>query len=90
MAKASAADKRHFGRVAALGCIICGGEAEIHHLTGAGMGLKAANDNVIPLCPRHHRTGGYGVAVHAGTRTWEEKFGTQEELLEQVRQKIGA
>ncbi|MBR2691808.1 MAG: DUF968 domain-containing protein [Aquamicrobium sp.] len=74
--------------MAALGCIICGGPAEVHHLTGAGMGLKAANDNVIPLCPPHHRTGGYGVAVHAGTKEWERRHGTQAELLEKVRSRL--
>lgn len=74
-------DKERFSKLSSLGCIICKSPAEIHHLTGAGMGMKSSHDRTIPLCHRHHRTGGYGVAVHAGQAVWEEKFGTQEELL---------
>lgn len=85
MPKPTAADRRYFTRVAALGCILCGGPAEIHHITGAGMGLKSSNRDVIPLCPPHHRTGGYGVAVHAGTKEWERIHGTQPELLAKVK-----
>ena len=80
------AEKKHMARVAALGCIICGAPAEIHHLTGAGIGLRS--QDVIPLCPAHHRLGGYGVAVHAGTKTFEENFGTQQELLEKTKRRL--
>jgi hypothetical protein len=44
---------------------------------------------VIPLCHAHHRTGGHGVAVHAGRRTWEDKFGTEDELLTQTLIELG-
>lgn len=83
------AEKSHADKVAGLGCIICGGPAEIHHLTGSGMALRASHYEVIPLCYPHHRGGGYGVAVHAGTKRWEEIHGTQESLLEKVRLIIG-
>ena len=72
-------EKRHLQRVADLGCIVCRNvyfrktAAEIRHF------------ETIPLCPRHHRTGGYGVAIHAGQAAWEEAYGTELELLEQVR-----
>lgn len=85
------AEREHMARVADLGCIVCRNEhdaftlAELHHVNAHGMGLRSDNYSVIPLCPAHHRTGGYGVAVHAGKRTWEEIFGTEIELLEQVR-----
>lgn len=79
-------ESEHMARVAALGCIICGAPAEVHHLTGAGMGLRSKD--VIPLCPAHHRLGGHGVAVHAGTKTFEENFGTQQELLEETRRRL--
>jgi len=72
--------------LASLGCIICSMPAEIHHLTGAGMALKNPDERAIPLCPRHHRLGGYGVAVHAGVKTWERNYGTQEELLAKIVQ----
>lgn len=76
------------GRVAALGCILCGQPATIHHLTGLqyrGKGQKASNYDIIPLCPTHHQHGGYGVAVHAGVKEWEKNFGTQTELLEKTK-----
>lgn len=74
-------------RVAELGCMVCGGNAEIHHITtGMGMSQRASNRQVIPLCPGHHRTGGHGVAIHAGKKTWEAKFGRELDLLDEVRE----
>ena len=71
-------------RVADLGCIICRRPAEIHHLR-AGMGMGQRSADVIPLCPEHHRTGGHGVAFHAGRKTWETQFGTETELLQETQ-----
>lgn len=89
-------DRLHLAKVAALGCIACinmgysDSPAEIHHpRAGAGMGQKSPHKNAIPLCHRHHRTGGPGVAIHAGQKTWEAIHGTELELLEQVRKLIG-
>jgi hypothetical protein len=80
------AEKLHLNRVADLGCIICHQPAEIHHLrTGMGMAQRNSNLNVIPLCPLHHRTGGYGTAFHAGRKAFEQNFGTEEELLKRVK-----
>lgn len=65
------------------GCVVCKmqygvyTEPCIHHLTGAGMGKKS--DKFIPLCHYHHQ-GNEGIH-HIGTKTWENKFGSQEELL---------
>lgn len=74
-------------RLAELGCILCRRPAEIHHLrAGAGMGMKS--QDMIPLCPEHHRTGGHGVAFHAGPRSFEENFGTEKELLERTRRAL--
>lgn len=79
-------EQRHMDAVAALGCMVCGRNAEIHHITtGMGMSQRASNLQVIPLCPEHHRTGGHGVAIHAGKRTWEAKFGYELELLDKLR-----
>lgn len=77
-----AAEREHLAKVAALGCIICRMPAEIHHLRkGMGIGQRNSHFNVIPLCPNHHRTGGHGVAIHAGQKTWEANFGTESDLL---------
>ena len=85
-------EREHLNAVADLGCIICGGLAEIHHLkinpeTGhrLGMSQRASHFHVIPLCPLHHRQGGIGVAYHAGPRTWENIHGTQAELWRKVQ-----
>ena len=80
------ADKQRWDKLRRLGCIICRKPPEIHHLTSAGMGLRSEHVKTIPLCFSCHRTGGHGVAIHAGTKTWEKKYGTQEELLEITNQ----
>lgn len=86
-------EKAHMSKVAALGCIACrnkgfyGTPAEIHHIrAGVGMGQRSGHKKSIPLCTPHHRTGGFGVAIHAGQKTWEAEYGTELELLEQVEE----
>ena len=84
--RASKAEFEHMTRVAELGCMVCAMPAECHHiLKGAGMGQRASNYDVIPLCPTHHRSGGHGVAIHAGIATWEAMYGTELQALEIVR-----
>lgn len=90
------AEQKHLDRVAALGCIICRNQglgetpAEIHHCSkGTGLAVRADNYHVIPLCAIHHRQGGHGVAIHAGRKTWEQKYGTEAELLAQVNAELG-
>jgi hypothetical protein len=83
------AEKAHLTRLAEYGCVICRRPAEIHHpLKGKGMGMKAGHFEAIPLCHTHHRTGGHGVAIHAGIKTWEANHGTEAELLERVTNAI--
>jgi hypothetical protein len=78
--QATAAEKRHMGMVAALGCLICRQPANVHHC-GTHMGGGRDNMKVIPLCHWHHQNGGYGVALHAGKKEWQKRHGTEEELL---------
>lgn len=92
----TAAEKRHLSRVAALGCIVCHnlgyGEspAACHHIrAGQGMSQRASDYQTLPLCAAHHQTGGHGVAIHAGQKTWEARYGTELELLAQVREMLG-
>lgn len=85
-------EKNHLSQVADLGCIACrnmgynvsGMPCEIHHIGNGTMGKRASNYEAIGLCHRHHRTGGYGVAVHAGRKEWEKLNGTEQELLAQT------
>lgn len=88
--KANAAERRHLARVATMGCCVCRMPAEVHHITtGVGMGQRASHYDTIPLCHRHHRTGGHGVAIHAGKRTWEKNHGTETEHLQRTREALG-
>ncbi|QDL31469.1 Ref family recombination enhancement nuclease [Serratia liquefaciens] len=88
-------DREYLQRVAELGCVVCrnlgygASPAEIHHLRkGCGVGQRSSHRRAIPLCPPHHRTGGHGVAIHAGQKTWEKIYGSEEELLEQVKREL--
>ena len=79
-------EKLHLSRVADLGCLICNRPAEIHHIRSQiGMGRRASNFEVLPLCETHHRTGGHGIAFHAGRKTWEQKYGYERDLLDKVK-----
>ncbi len=81
------AERDYMGRVAELGCIICQMPASVHHITtGVGMGQRASNYDTIPLCPTHHQHGGHGVAIHAGIKTWEARYGTELDLLEKIKE----
>lgn len=84
-------DREYLSKVASIGCIICyqagypETPAEIHHIrdVGLGLGVRNGHANTLPLCPLHHR-GNDG--IHGmGRKAWEKRFGTQSELLEQVR-----
>lgn len=82
---ASADERRHMSRVAALGCIVqgCGSPATIHHC-GTYMGGGRDHSRVIPLCWHHHQ-GPEGIdGKGMGKRVWEEKYGTEESLLEKT------
>lgn len=60
-------------------CCSCGNQSDDpHHITGnglGGMGMKASDFHVIPLCRRCHD------ALHANTSKWEEEFGSQTDLV---------
>lgn len=86
-----AKDRKRLTKLVSFGCIVCKREimifmdAEIHHLRdGRGIGHKKDHEKTIPLCPSHHRTGGYGIAFHAGQREWETRHGKETELLKAV------
>lgn len=87
------ADRAHLDALCQLGCIVCQregygySECEVHHLrAGRGMSQRSAHTRAIGLCPPHHRTGGHGVAFHAGKQAFEARFGTEEELLTAVQE----
>ena len=54
----TADEKRHIARVAGLPCLVCGGVATVHHVTGYAdrMGRFSRSPRlVVPLCPAHHQ-----------------------------------
>lgn len=79
------------GKVQQLGCIVCANQgfpnvpAEIHHTRGKT--VKDAHLYVIPLCPSHHRYGGHTepISRHPYKKRFEDAYGTEAELLKQVR-----
>jgi Recombination enhancement, RecA-dependent nuclease len=73
-------EKKHLGKVAALGCVLChlqgiqDSPSEIHHpRKGTGMAQRASHYDAIPLCPEHHRgkTGIHGMGVKAFTKHYD-------------------
>lgn len=82
-------EKRHLDRVSELGCAVCGSPAEIHHPRfAAGMAQRSPHFLAIGLCAQHHRTGGHGVALHAGQATFEGLYGSEAELLAATIEKL--
>ena len=85
-------EKLHMRSVAELGCIICdkmgfpGSPAELHHIiSNTGMGKKATNYEVIPLCPHHHRNS--EESYHHSPKKFSDKWGSQENLLVETLEK---
>lgn len=85
----TAAEKRFHDQLASLGCIACRLDGthnpvvSIHHINGRTR--PGAHMQVLPLCAGHHQdgTGWPGlIAVHPWKRRFEDKYGTQEQLLE--------
>lgn len=73
-------------RIRALGCIVCGAYAKIHHcLTGAG-GRKD-HDKVIGLCENHH-TGKEGLH-RLSRRVWEPIYGYETDLMAKTAVLLG-
>ena len=82
-------ERAHCNLVASLGCMVCGMPAELHHvMMGTGLSQRSDHFMVIPLCGVHHRTGQYGEALHAGVAAFEDRYGTEKELLTQVHDQI--
>jgi len=72
--------RRRWAKVVELGCLVCGGPAELHHcLHECGMSQRN-HDHVAPLCAGHHRDA--DISRHRNPAGWSD-----EELhLETIRQ----
>ena len=88
------AEKEYLERLVRFGCVVCkkhlGCDTPpcIHHIRdGAGVGKRSSHFDTIPLCHAHHQ-GEYGVGFHSGKKIWEEKFGTERELQQWLKEKL--
>jgi len=81
-------EKEHLRKVADLCCIVCrkmgynDTPAEIHHIKQGRMSKRSTHYETIPLCPYHHRTS--NEAYHYNSKKFTQKWGTQQELLEET------
>lgn len=53
----NAVERAHMARVAAMGCLVCGNDATVHHVTASieGGRIPRSHMRIAPLCPRHHQ-----------------------------------
>ena len=86
-------EKKYMNEVSNYGCIACEIDGkvsvpcEIHHIRKhTGMGLRPPHTKILPLCASHHRTG--KISVHLGKKAFEKKYGTEEQLEKQLRERI--
>lgn len=82
------AEKQLHDRMARLGCIACRKEGvfndyvSIHHIDGRTK--PEAHKKVLPLCYPHHQGGGPVPAVHQNKAEFEQRYGRQMDLLNEV------
>jgi hypothetical protein len=80
----TAEEKAHLGRVASLGCVICGKPACIHHIRITGE--PRDHKKVIPLCWDHHQ-GPNGIHT-MGKKDWRFLYGHELDYLKQVMEEL--
>jgi hypothetical protein len=93
----TALERRFMNDVAAIGCIACLKDGHVnpwislHHI--AGRTAVNAHMYVLPLCAGHHQDGTGAdpslIAVHPYKARFEERYGTQMDLLAECVAKIG-
>ena len=84
--QATKAERQYMERVASLRCSVCNAyEVTVHHCRiNTGMGVRPSHYQTIPLCHFHHQ-GAEGIHT-IGKKTWEAKYGTQQEMLEKTKE----
>ncbi len=92
------AEKAWMSAIASLGCIICRMQdrgyvpAAVHHILSGGQRID--HFHTIPLCdPGHHQGApkqSREVSRHPNLARFEEKYGTEEFLLELTKQAVAS
>ena len=86
---ATVAEKAHLDAVQALGCLVCGAPALIHHVRSLnGIRMTRNHAFVLPLCWGHHSADS-PTGFHAGSRSWQELHGSEAVLLDRVSARLG-
>ena len=80
--------------VSVIGCIACYIDGNpnhyclIHHCDGRTK--PGSHKKVLPLCDKHHQTGGEEApSIHPWRNRFEAKYGSQAELMEKCRRLLG-
>jgi len=86
-------EKEHLNKIADFGCIICylmgfpKSPCQVHHIRHkTGLSRRESHFKTIGLCLEHH-TGKTG--FHTNSKLFNEKWGSQEELLKLNLKLIG-
>lgn len=90
-------EKALHNKMASIGCIACLLDGRfnllvsIHHIDGRTK--KNAHKEVLPLCAPHHQQDDADelerIAVHPNKARFEQRYGSQYELLGRVMERIG-
>ena len=90
-------EKEYWDRIASLGCICCRIDGRfnplvsIHHIEGRTK--KGCHRKVLALCAGHHQDGTGNdrtmIAVHPWKARFEDRYGTQEQLMEMTNHLLG-
>ena len=92
-------DPGYLARLHDLPCCICDAfgmrqstPTEAHHIIcGRGGNRKTPDDDAIPICRAHHRTGEDGfLAVHKHRKAWVEAYGLDTDYVAATRERVGA
>ena len=84
----------YMSKVAQLSCIVCANQGienrrvEIHHVNGKTR--ENAHFDILPLCYEHHRQGNAEepISRHPYKKRFVTAYGSEEELIKQVRTKV--
>ena len=88
MSNPTASEKKYWDLLANIvGCCACRLDGHINHHVSIhhtdGRTKPGSHMKVLPLCDRHHQTGGeQAPAIHPWSARFYEKYGTQELLIE--------
>lgn len=93
----NAEERRFMDAIGSLGCLACAKDGNtnpwisLHHIDGRTK--PGAHMLVIGLCAGHHQDGTGAdksmIAVHPYKARFEQRYGTQMELLAEAKEKLG-